>query len=411
MTRKPRTLMVLGGSNWQTYMVEQAHQMGFRTVVIDRNEAPPASFVADAFYPVDFSHVGEAIEVARREKVDGVATFGTNDAIVTVARIKEALGLPSDCIPADVALRVVYKHTMREDLAAAGVPIPAGRQLSGDDCRAEAERFFNDLRAPILLKPSDNSGGKGITIVRGEEQIPAAVESAMRAARNGRVLAEEFVEGTVLGVESITQGGRVIPIAIADKVMGPPPYCVTLGVIAPSALPEDVQRRVYEVNEATIRALKIDTAPTHIDMVVDGDGTPKVIDVGPRLAGGPIVFEIIRRVMWVDMMAYVIRSAFGEIGPVEPRWTGLYAGSRHFTAGRSGVVESLSCPDDVLKRCRSTYLRFWKKPGDVVLPATNDTHPIGFVVCLGDTFRKAQDNLEAVAAGVELVMRPAGGGS
>jgi biotin carboxylase len=399
-----RTLMIVGGGYWQTFMIRHARNMGIRTVVVEGNPNAPGRDIADVFHTVNERNFEAVADVGLCERIDGVATFGTNDAMITVAQVTKALGLPSDGVSASVAERAIFKDSMRTRLIECGVATPWGIQVTEDNVGdvAAVRDMLREIDAPILIKPSDASGGKGASIVREPGDVERAIRMAGSVSYNRKLIAEEYVSGSVIGVESVTQHGRCIPITIADKDIGAPPYCVTIGVIAPSSLPQSIQNRVLDTNAAAIKALEIDTGPTHIDMVIGEDGIPKVIDVGPRLAGGPITFEIIPRTMRIDLMTYVVKAAFGQLAPIEPKWTGIYAGSRHILPPNSGMLKKLSCPEKLREKHRVSYLHMWRTPGERILPAVDRSQALGFAVCLGDTFAEARSNGIQLAESLEV---------
>lgn len=390
--------MVVGGGYWQLFMVQKARAMGLRTVVIDGNSNAPCRAHADTFHQVNALDGERAAEVARREGVRGVTTFGTNDAIITVAHVHHALALPGDCILPEVARRAVFKDTMRDCLRAHRVPVPRGwlLHLSEPAFDAMVAGYLDEVAHPLICKPTDTSGGKGITIIATPPEIPAARATAARESRNGLVLLEEYFGYHTLGVESFTCDGQTTVVAIADKFLSPPPHCVTRGVITPSGVPDHIQQRVREVNRQALAALGISSGPSHIDMVLDEQGEPHVIDVGPRLAGGPITIEIIPAVWQVPLMEHTIRAALGERQPVAPVWSGRYACSWHFTSPRTGVIRAFEIQETVRRQFRCTHLHYWRRPGAHVTPAVDSSQLLGFCVCEGDTFSQAVANVRGL---------------
>ena len=383
-------MIIVGAGRDQVFMIDKAREMGLVTIAIDMNSEAVGKDHSDYFYPISTSDKESALEVAKHHKIDGVATSGTNDAICTVAYIKEQLNLPALCVPYNVAVRAVRKDFWRETFGKKSVPIALG--FYSDDPVA-LHMHLQQMDFPVLVKPSDSSGARGITVVENHEQFDRAFGFAQKYANNQRIIVEEYLPGTVIGIESYTVDGITYPIAIADKVLSDPPHCFALGVILPTNLPEEIQSRIFDVNRKAIEALGINTGPTHIDMVVV-NGEPKVIDVGPRLAGGPLIFELIPRATGVDMIDATIKQALGEDICIAIKPREIYCASFHFSAPKSGVLRSIHYDEKDLDRYNITMLRFWKKGGEYVYDAQSGINRFGYIDRLGFVTASAESYQE-----------------
>ena len=377
--KRGKKLMILGAGSWQIPMMNKAHELGLETVAIDMNPNSPGKNHCDHFYPVSTSDEEGALEVARQHKIDGVATIGISDAIFTVAYIMEELKLPTICVPYNVAVSAVRKDLWREIFEKKGIPTALG---FCDDDPVALHMHLQQMDFPVLIKPSDSSGAKGITVVENPEQFDPAFRFAQKYADNQRIIVEEYLQGTVIGIESYTVDGVTYPIAIADKVLSDPPYCYALGVTLPTMLSKEIQSRIIDVNRKAIEVLGINTGPTHIDMVVV-NGEPKVIDVGPRLAGGPLIFELIPRATGVDMIDATIRQALGEDISIAIKPQGIYCASFHFSAPKSGILRSIRYDKEAFGRHNITKLHFLKESGEYVYDARSGIDRFGYIDRLG----------------------------
>ena len=377
--KRGKKLMIVGAGHDQVIMIDKAREMGLETIAIDMNSEAVGKDHCDYFYPISTSDKESALEVAKRHKIDGVATSGTNDAICTVAYIKEELNLATICVPYDVAVRAARKDLWRETFGKKSILIALG--FCSDD-PAALHKHLQQMDFPVLVKPSDSSGARGITVVENPEQFGQAFKFAQKYTNNQRIIVEEYIQGTVIGIESYTINGVTYPIAIADKVLSDLPHRFALGVTLPTMLPEEIRSRIIDVNRKAIEALGIHTGPTHIDMVVV-NGEPKVIDVGPRLAGGPLIFELIPRATGVDMIDATIRQALGENIRINIKQHNIYCASLHFSAPKSGILQSIRYDEESLDRYNITMLRFWKKGGEYVYDAQSGINRFGYIDRLG----------------------------
>jgi biotin carboxylase len=202
----------------------------------------------------------------------------------------------------------------------------------------------------LIVKPGDGGGTKGVTLLREAQRgaLDEAFAYAQRFSRSNVVVIEEFYDGTVLGAESLVLDGQVQLLAIADKLISPTPRCTTLGVAFPSQLSPEVQARIRAINEAAITRLGIRWGPTHIDMVIDRRGEPKIIDVGPRLAGGALMARLVPAAYDYDIYRAAIQLAVDEMPEPLKEPNGLHYASRFLTTTRKGTLRSISYRDEDL---------------------------------------------------------------
>lgn len=387
-----KRLMVLGASYDQIPMLETARAMGLKVIAVDGNEAAPGRVITDEFYAVDVLDGEKVLEVARSQPVDGITTMVSNLGMRTVAEVARELGLPA--ISPAAARRATDKAAMKQSLAAAGIAVPRGQ---GCASREEACAAIEGLGLPVMVKPADGTKGRGISLVDHATRVAAAVDHAFRWSPGKRVIVEEWVDGPTVGAECLIVDGRLVPVLITDKFNTDPPWCVTLGLTTPSRLPEATRRRVETTAAAVARALELTTGAAHIDMVVQ-DGVPQVIDVGPRLASGPVTFDFAPRLMGVNMIEAVIRMALGLRPAVEPRWNGRYAASRFLTAGEKGCMYTLRFPASPVAFSFFPY----RELGCPVAPPRTDKDRLGCITITGSSYDETFDRAGELAAAIEV---------
>jgi biotin carboxylase len=265
----------------------------------------------------------------------------------TIASVNEVLGLSKKVIPYGVAQNAVYKDSCRTII---GDLMPQG--TSAKDPR-EAAKAARSIGYPLIVKPGDGGGTKGVTLLSKAEKsaFDEAFDYAKCFSRSKVVVIEEFHDGQVLGAESLVLDGQVHLLAIADKLISPAPRCITLGVAFPSQLSLEVQARIRAINEAAITRLGIRWGPTHIDMVINRRGEPKIIDVGPRLAGGVLMSRLIPAAYDYDIYRAVIQLAVGEMPEPLKEPNGLHYASRFLTTARKGTLHSVSYREEDLDTC------------------------------------------------------------
>jgi biotin carboxylase len=278
-----QAFLLAGGSRSQLGLLEHARALEHKICVVDG--APTAPLLKEADYPVvrSFTDVEGVLADLERIGVEpvAVATMGSDQAVLPTARLAERLGLPG--LPVAAAEIVADKRKMRAAFEAAGIPAPAGRDVTSLN---DAVAALAEIGVPAVLKPVDGSGQRGVTEVRAEDELPAAFERALAASRTGAAVLERYVEGQEFTVNGFLFEGEYFPMSVTQRRLHPPP---PLGVCIahryPSGLGDEAERRLFELALRVSRAVGIETGPSYVQVRVH-EGEPGVIEVGARLGGG-----------------------------------------------------------------------------------------------------------------------------
>ena len=318
----PRAFVLTGGSRSQLGLLENARALGHEVCVVDGAETAPLLAEADHAVVRSFTDVDGVIADLGALGIEpvAVATMGSDLAVLPTAQLAERLGLPG--LPALTAETVADKRRMRAAFEAAGVASPGGREVSNPE---DALAAAGELGLPVVLKPVDGSGQRGVSEVRAESDVAAAFERALAASRGGAVVLERYVEGDEVTVNGFLLENEYFPMSVTQRLLHPPP---PLGVCIahryPSGLSEGQERELFEVAREASRAVGIATGPSYVQMRIE-DGTPWVIEVGARLGGGKDAelaklvtgFDAIRaNVLWA--LGDLTRSDLGAGEPVAP---------------------------------------------------------------------------------------------
>ncbi|MCL1818360.1 MAG: ATP-grasp domain-containing protein, partial [Spirochaetaceae bacterium] len=222
MSEKQKTIMILGAGTMQIPALKTAKKKGWTVIAADGNPNAPGVPLADIFEPVDLKDAEALLERARFHKetkgLDGVFTAGT-DFSVAVAFIAENLGLPG--IPVETALNATDKARMRELFAKNGVPGPRFISCGAQELDS-LSRYSGGF--PVVVKPVDNMGARGVQMVAEASGLAAACEKALRSSRAGRVIVEEFITGQEFSVDALVYEGRIHAFGIADRHIHFPPF-------------------------------------------------------------------------------------------------------------------------------------------------------------------------------------------
>ena len=181
-------LAIIGASYLQAPLILRAKEMGLETHVFAWAAGDVGEKMADRFYPVSIVEKEKILEICRKTGVDGVCTIASDLAAVTVGYVAHAMGLPGNS--PECVLRSTNKHRMRQAFRENGDPSPASFLAeTAEDLKGAALSF------PVIVKPLDRSGSRGITKLESPEGLEAAIEAAKAAGFEKKALVEEFAAG------------------------------------------------------------------------------------------------------------------------------------------------------------------------------------------------------------------------
>jgi len=282
-----KSVMILGGGVMQLPAIRTAGEEGWRSFVVDGNPACPGADAADQFAHVDLRDLDGLVEAAREYRsgngLDGVFTAGT-DFSTSVAYVAEALGLPG--IPYRTALDASDKFRMRTRFTEAGVPCPPFVGILSEQRLGTAvARCVSSLTFPVVVKPVDNMGARGVIRVSTETALESALAAARTHSKTGRVIVEEFIEGDEFSLDAIVYRGEVTVCGVADRHIFFPPYFVEMGHTMPTARGMEERSALETVFEQGIKALGIKNGAAKGDIFLGKDGA-MVGEIAARLSGG-----------------------------------------------------------------------------------------------------------------------------
>ena len=298
---------MLGAGFMQGVAIRAARALGCTVVAADGNPSAVCAAEADEFVCIDLKDTARLIDYARYLQqnggLDAVFTAAT-DFSAAVAAIAAACGLRGHTLEA--ALNATDKVRMRECFRKAGVPSPAFIELTAADLAAPVgavensrcsdadtavadalKRRLGELagRFPLVVKPVDNMGARGCSLVQELSGLREAAETASRYSRSGRVIVEEYIEGSEFSIEGLVFDGRLYITALADRHIFFPPYFIEMGHTIPSDCPQAIADEVISVFEHGVHALGLTDGAVKGDILVR-NGKAFVGEIAARLSGG-----------------------------------------------------------------------------------------------------------------------------
>lgn len=364
----PKSILMLGGSRQQVIAIQRAKELGYRTVLCDYLPDNPGQHEADVFYQVSTTDPEAVLQIAEREHVGGVLAYSSDPASPTAGYVAEHMGLPTN--PLKAITTMSEKHLFRAFLQNAGLPCPGAAALAHPYEQDAVFAAIEGLAYPIVIKPTDSSGSKGVTVARGASDVMPAIERAFSFSRNGVLIAEEYIERSyphVIGGDIFVVDGDVrfwgLMDCLRDDQLG---GLVPVGKCLPPALDDEAARQVKRVLQRLVSALGVAFGEFNVEVIIGPGGTPYVLELGSR-AGGNMIPVQLSDASGLDLVAANVQCAMGA-DPGELEWDSCAAAQPMATyvlhSAHDGVFAGVEKSD----RAHACVYRevLYQNPGDPV---------------------------------------------
>lgn len=394
-------LIVLGAAEEQLPLYQEARRRGIPTIAVDMRPDRPGFPIADAFLQVSTRDTDALAAALGDMRPAGVVSCASDAALATWHALGLRYGTPY--LYPESALAGNDKAAFHEIARSVGVAEYGFVQSNDPD---EVVAKAAGLRLPLVAKPADGSGSKGVVRVTRLDYLPTAVAHARTFAASGTVIVEEFVEGRPLAVETFMRDGRSHFTDIQEKEFIPGTDFVVGRLRCPARLPSATFARLESTAEQLCLALGIVDGPANFDVVLGPDGRERIIEINARL-GGDGVPRLLAAAYGVDNVRALVALALGEpfdLVPTRARHaTVKLIGSPLRTDGElvavEGVAEARAVPG-------ITDLELFVRPGDRVWPHDQSGHKIGMLVAVGSSAEAADASVETAGALLRPIVRP-----
>lgn len=405
-----RSVLLLGGSAQQVVAIERARELGYRTVLCDWLPDNPGRLVADAWHPVSTTDLGAVLGVARAEGVSGVLAYASDPAAPTAAGVAEALGLPGNPVPAVEVLS--EKHRFRTFLEGRGFRCPRRVELAAGCGEGEALAAVGaaGLSWPLVVKPTDSSGSKGVAVVDGPGGMAGALAAASARSRNGVLIAEEYIRRSfprVVGGDVFVVGGRVEFWGLMSCLRDPARPLVPAGERLPSGLSRAQEAACRAEVQRLVSELGVRDGELNVELLVGEGGSVWFLELGAR-AGGNMLPVQLSDASGVDLVAANVLAAMGEDpGPVS--WGGPPEGGAAFAtyvlhAPSAGRLAGVSYSEGLAPHVYRTAM--YKGPGDSVGPLDGADKAIGIAFMRFEGEAQMEGFLGDIASHVRVGVEP-----
>ena len=315
-----KRIAIIGASYLQLPAVLKAKALGYEVHCFAWEKGAVCKDKADFFYPISIIDKDKILEVCKRVQIDGITTIASDVAVLAVTYVASKMGLIGN--PVEYADVTTNKYLMRETFLRYDVPSPKYTMVD-----SSGQYDIDGFNYPLIVKPTDRSGSRGVEKVSSEEMLDSAVARARMEAFNKTAIIEEFVDGKEISVESISFKGRHYVLQITDKVTTGDPFFVELEHHQPSSLPNDIKDKVKRIVLKALDALHVEYGASHSELKVTNNGDIRVIEVGARMGGDFIGSDLVQLSTGYDFLGETLKVAMGEFAPpeyLESKYSGVF---------------------------------------------------------------------------------------
>jgi biotin carboxylase len=405
-----KTILIIGAGSNQVPAIRMAKERGLTVIASDANPQAEGFSLADESGVVSTRDVGGTIAFARYVKqgrgLDGVMTMASESA-VTVASVAKSLGLPG--LDPEAAHRASQKIVRQSRFLQSGVPAP---RFAAACSAEEAIDRAGSLGWPVVVKPADGAGSRGVQKVSGPEEMRRAVEILGAHSRTRQFLIEEFLSGSEHSIEGIVIDGEIHWTGFSDRNYEKkeiyPPFFLEDGDTLPTSLSAGMVEQVEEAASAAVRALGIDWGPVKGDILIDRSG-PRVLEMAARLSGDYFCNETVPLHNGVDLVEAVMSLSLGEsvdarlLRPKFSRGVAL-----RYVWPAPGRVVSINGVERVRSMPGIHFFRWEPRWSDIgvgstITPASSMGERVGSVMASGETRAEAVQRAEEAVSRVEII--------
>ena len=370
-----KKILMLGGSHFQVPAVKYAKEAGYYVITADYLPDNPGHKFSDEYYNVSTIDEGKVLKLAEKLRIDGIVSYASDPGATTAAYVSEKLSLPGN--PYDSVRILQRKDLFRQFLKNNSYLVPE----SGTFNNPEEARAFSSARlkhGPVVVKPSDSSGSKGVTKLLNMERFDRSFESAMGYSRMKTIVVEDFIEKATYEMDG---DGFVWQGKLAFRCFGNQhndlecnPY-VPMGISFPYVQPKPIQQKAHDLIESVLAKLNMRVGGLNMEYLTDEQENIFILEIGPR-SGGNLIPEVIKFATGVDLIACSIDGAMGKdfsgLQMAEPE--GYYS-SYILHAKKDGIARRIVIQDEI--RPNIVQQNIMVKPGDEVKKFNGSDNTLG----------------------------------
>ena len=385
-----KKIMLLGGLRYLIPVIEAAHKQGYYVITADYLPDNIAHKYSDEYVNVSIIDRNAVLQEAKKRNIDGIISFAVDPGVLTAAYVQKEMKLPAFG-PYESVEILQNKDKFRAFLTENGFNVPKAK---GYNSKNDVFNDSNSFTYPIIVKPTDSAGSKGVSRVDSLEELDKALDYAFNNSIKGNIIIEDFIEqeGCASDSDSFSVNGEMKFITFSaqrfDKTAANP-YTPS-AYSWPCTYSNSQQQELKSELQRLISLLKMNTTVYNIETRIGKDGKPYIMEVSPR-GGGNRLSEMIRYSTGVDFVTAAVRAAVGDSVEISPQELNGHWAEVILHADNSGKFVELKIADDFKKK-NVFQIDLWVQKGDSVEAFNGANNSIGTLVLKFDS----EEELEVV---------------
>lgn len=398
-----KRLLILGGARYAVPVIEAARNLGIYTITCDYLPENIAHRYSDEYCNVSIIDKEAVLEAAKRLKVDGVISFACDPGVVTAAYVAEQMGLPS-CGPYESVCILQNKRRFRQFLTEHGFTVPVARGYTSiEEAKADVDLF----NWPVIVKPADSAGSKGVTRVDDPGKLDESIRYALSFSHCDEFIVEDFLEkeGFSSDTDSFSVDGELKFVSFSSQRFDESaenPYTPS-AYSWPASISMEHQAELTGEIQRLLKLLKMRTSIYNIEVRECKNGKAYIMELSPR-GGGNRLAEMLRYATGVDLITAAVRAAVGmEVEDVEQKpYNGCWA-EAILHSDTAGIYDHLWIAEDLRDNVVEEDL--WIQPGTHVGGFSAANEAIGTLVMKFDTPERLQEVMGNLSRYVKVVLK------
>lgn len=377
-------ILVLAGGFDQIALIQELQLRGHEVILADYLENPPAKKYVKKYFQISTLDENAIYHLAIQEKADLITTACTDQALLTVARVAERLGMPF-YVSSLIAKNITNKAYMKKKFKEFDIPSADWILLEKEE---NIEEINNSLNFPLIVKPCDANSSKGVTKVQNQKSLAKAIDNAFLISRSKKVIVETYVEGIEISIDAWIDSKSVKILLISEivKIKDNEDAFTIFQSRYPVELSDKAKHRIQDIAERIGKAFELEDAPLLIQAIIRDDDIV-VVECSARMGGGS-KYKFVEHITGFNIMRFYVDRILGDIMPLPTIMLSTKCIELDYVYGYNGIFQKLLGFQEKLCSGDIVELFLYKMPGSEIEKKISSSDRILGFLLEADTYEE-----------------------
>ena len=378
MKKNKKKLLILGGSRYILPVIDIAHKLGIYVITCDYLPDNIAHKYSDEYVNISIIDKDKVFNKAKELNINGIMSFACDPGVETASYVAEKLGLPNSG-PYESVKILQNKGLFRKFLTENGFNVPVAKSYHNIDDAIKDTNIFN---WPVIVKPTDSAGSKGVRKVLKKEDLKDSIENALNYSHSNEFIIEDFLEkdGNSSDCDSFSINGKLVYVSFSSQKFDKNainPY-VPSAYSWPSSISDKDQKELSKEIQRLLKLLNMKTSLYNIETRKCTNGKTYIMECSPR-GGGNRLSEMMKYVDGVDLITSAVNAAVGNpVNEIKPNRSKYYWCEIILHSPKNGVFDRIEISDEIKDNIIEKDI--WVQKGDIIKEFTGANETIGTMV-------------------------------